>query len=527
MSPTRIDQASTPVANGSVAFEIARLRSELAECEEALNRTLRENAYLAHLLDDVREGVLATDLDGRIVYWGRGAERLYGYRRCDILGRDARVLTDQRDLAGAANRRATALSNGAWTGTYRKRRVDGTVIWVHRSLSPMRDDDGEVWGFVAVDRDETSTRMTREALLESDRLLRSLAEHLSAVYWVEDIATGQPILVSSGCQAVYGLEPAEFTREPGRRFDRIHPDDRELVREASRRSGDSRIEYRLVVEGETRWIKQQTFEVLDARGKTSRRGVLAEDVTHERRALERADQQRAVMAHVARGSTMGEMASSLAHELNQPLCAIANEAQACLRGIANGTFTREETIEGLTDLRNEALRAGEIVKRVRESVAKSPPSRGWIAIGDVVDDVLALHENRLRETGTKVVRHVGRDLPELSGDRVQVEQVVSNLLSNAVDAMETVPRPNRRVTITIDAEPKRMVLVVADTGCGIPAEELDRVFEAYVTTKPGGLGMGLAICRTIVESHGGTLHAAPNPPRGTRFTMTLPLEEAP
>ena len=253
-----------------------------------------------------------------------------------------------------------------------------------------------------------------------------------------------------------------------------------------------------------------------------RTALLEAAIERRERAEEQARRHQADLAHVLRVQTMGEMAAGLAHEINQPLGAIANYAQGCRRRIASGSLTEAELVEMLNSIAAEALRAGQTIRHLRALVRKQESQREATDVNRIVHDALELTEPDTRATGVTVRLELADDLPPVLADRVQIEQVVLNLLRNAVEAMHDCGG-DAQLIVETRAEPAGSVEVaIRDTGVGLPADGGALVFEPFITDKATGLGMGLAISRSIVELHGGRIWAEPNGARGTTFRFTLP-----
>ena len=230
---------------------------------------------------------------------------------------------------------------------------------------------------------------------------------------------------------------------------------------------------------------------------------------------------RAELAHVARVATLGEMSASIAHEINQPLAAIVNNAAACLHWLDAQNL--EQARESTELIIEDGHRAGEIIDRVRALVRKHPPRKDAVDINAIILEVIGLVRYELRGHGVAVGTGLGKDLPPVLGDRIQLQQVLLNLIMNAIEAMSGDGEASRELTITsMSTEVDGIVIAVTDSGPGLDPAARDRLFEAFHTTKPQGMGMGLAICRSIVEAHGGRLSATPNEPRGAVFWFTLP-----
>lgn len=266
--------------------------------------------------------------------------------------------------------------------------------------------------------------------------------------------------------------------------------------------------------------------LIDAQGR--QRGWMGSvlDITERKRAQEFERQQNEKLQATARLVTMGELASTLAHELNQPLSAIASYNTGCINKLESGEFTREQLLPVLRKLGQQAQRAGQIIRRVHEFVRRSEPNRVVGSINPIIDDSVALLEATAQKRRARIELHCAEGLPEVLADRVMIEQVVLNLARNGLDAMADKPVERRVLSIATEHHDDNMVCVsIADRGCGIPPETEEKLFSPFFTTKSEGMGMGLNICRSIIELHQGRLWFEPNPQGGTIFRFTLPTAE--
>jgi len=269
---------------------------------------------------------------------------------------------------------------------------------------------------------------------------------------------------------------------------------------------------------ETR-VRQRTAEL------TAVNQRLREEIEGRNRVEQQAQQRLAELAHVGRLNTMGGMIAELAHEINQPLFAITNYAAACQELLsARGNGDLGSIPQWLDKISRQACRTGEIIRRLNRFIRQTQPQQSTASINDLVANVVELMESRARLYRVEIQLEFGRSLPRLLMDRIQIEQVIANLVQNAIDAMREMPTEQRRLTVqTSVTESNEIRVAVCDAGIGITQEDLDRVFDAFYTTKEDGMGMGLAICRSIVEDHDGQLQATHNPDHGTTFSFTLPV----
>jgi C4-dicarboxylate-specific signal transduction histidine kinase len=231
----------------------------------------------------------------------------------------------------------------------------------------------------------------------------------------------------------------------------------------------------------------------------------------------------AELAHVNRVATMGQLTASIAHEVNQPIAAAVTNAQAALRWLGANPPDLDEVRQTLGRIVENGTRAGNVIGRIRALIKKAPPRKGRFDFNEAVLDVVALSRSEVLRHGVSLQTQLAEGLPLIEGDRIQLQQVVLNLIMNAVEAMSGIADGARELQISTETEAAGGVLVtVRDSGPGLEPASVDRVFEAFYTTKPDGMGMGLAICRSIIEAHGGRLWAAANEPRGAVFQFTLP-----
>ncbi|MFN4922628.1 sensor histidine kinase [Bradyrhizobium sp.] len=238
-----------------------------------------------------------------------------------------------------------------------------------------------------------------------------------------------------------------------------------------------------------------------------------------------AQQAQAHLAHVARITTLGEIAASIAHEVNQPLAAIVTHANACTRWIHAQPSDLEKAAASIESIVDDANRASEIIHRIRAFVTRAEPKRDWIDINGVIDEVLALMQTQFRENQIDLRTNLANSLPKIFGDRIQLQQVVLNLLVNGIDAINAAPNDDREISVGSSKSAAHSVTItIADSGVGIDPASVNSLFDAFHSTKSEGMGIGLSICRSIIEAHGGQIWAAPNKPRGAIFCFTLPAD---
>ena len=246
------------------------------------------------------------------------------------------------------------------------------------------------------------------------------------------------------------------------------------------------------------------------------------DIEERRRALAQLEQMQSDFAHMNRVSTMGELAASLSHEITQPIASARNNARAAQNFLDVQPPDFGEVREALSCVVGDTDRAGNIIDRIRDHIKKAPPRKAQFDLNEAINEVIILGRGAVIKNGVSVQTRLSKELFPIHGDRVQLQQVVLNLLLNAVEAMGSVEAAPRELLISTEQDHKGVLVAVRDSGPGIHPEHLERVFKSFYTTKPRGTGMGLSICRSIVDAHGGRLWAEANEPRGTIFQFTLP-----
>jgi C4-dicarboxylate-specific signal transduction histidine kinase len=307
----------------------------------------------------------------------------------------------------------------------------------------------------------------------------------------------------------------------------IHPDDLPHFVEVFTKSIAAGVpfetEARLIrFDGEYRWFDIRCVPVRDDSGRIIRWYYLTTDIEDRTQALARLHQMQADFAHMNRVSTMGELAASLAHEILHPIATARNNARAGMRFFQMSPPNLDEVKEALGSVVRDADRAKDIVGRMRDHVKKAPPRREPFDLNEAVSEMIVMVRSAITKNGIAVSTQLMDGLAPVQGDRVQLQQVVMNLILNAVEAMSSVEAGARELLISTAQNHTGVRVAVRDSGPGIDPTHLERVFEAFYTTKSSGMGMGLSVCRSIIDAHGGRLWADANEPRGAVFQFTLP-----
>jgi two-component system sensor kinase FixL len=490
------------------------------------------------LADSLYRAIVATAVDGIVVIDRNGAirsvnnatERLFGYAAAELIGRNVKVLMPE----------PYATEHDAYLGNYLRsgrkkiigigrevvgRRKDGSVFPMDLSVGEARDGGEAI--FIGIIRDITDRKSAELARRESELRLRSILDTVPDAIVVID-SQGKIHSFSPAAERLFGYDSAEVI---GHNVNILMPapyrDAHDGYIERYLRTGERRIIGigRIVTgrrkDGETFPMELQVGEFNFA-GSRYFTGFVR-DLTERQEAERRIQDLQAELLHASRLSVMGQMASSMAHELNQPLTAVTNYLEAGRQLLAVGTGSPERINEMMEKAIAQAQRAGDVIRRLREFVGRGETERRTQNLNQLVEEALALALVGARQRGVRASLELDHGLPPVLVDHVQIQQVVLNLVRNAVEAMEQVER--RELTIVTRAMPQKGMpeVIVADTGPGIPPELADRLFQPFVTTKPTGMGLGLSICREIVEAHHGRLTTAPAPSGGTVFRLTLPI----
>jgi two-component system sensor kinase FixL len=362
-------------------------------------------------------------------------------------------------------------------------------------------------------------------LREREERISLAAESADLAFWTIDFERKESWMSDNG-RAIFSFDRDQpLSRELF--LSRVHPEDRiamdEAIERARAASQTFEIEYRLLrPDGETRWLISRGRFLRNDRGEVSELIGVAIDITAQFKADLQLQLQREEMAHMSRVSSMGELAASLAHELNQPLSAIASNAAAGRRFLAQGSPELKMFDELLADVAADARRAGDIIHGIHNFVRKSEGTRRPVNLNGIIREVLRLLDSDLLGRATSVETQLAPNLPMVDADPVNLQQVLLNLLMNSIEAMQPKPAAKRRILISTRCEADSVVTSVRDYGGGLPKDNPDKIFTHFYSTKPDGMGMGLTIVRSIVEAHGGKL-GAENADEGARFFFSLPV----
>jgi PAS domain S-box-containing protein len=505
---------------------LAALTQERRDKEQALRES--EARYRALVMAST-DMVWRASADGVGLFIEPSWQRLTGQNELDMraFGWLDAVHPDDREQSRRLWQQAVA-EKSTYENELRVRTRSGNYRSLYSHAVPVLTSDGRVHEWVGTNTDITERRDAEKALRESEeRLART--ETFSLVMVTHTDLEGRWRKVPPTLCQLLGYTEEELL---SRRFhDITHPDDIDanLTQRLRLLRGEIKsfdLEERYIrKDGVIVWVYVNVSIVTDAEGTPVHFLGYIRDITDRKRAQAELQVQRAELAHVARISTMGELAAALAHELNQPLTAILSNAQAAQRFLAASPVDLDEVREILKDIVQDNNRAGEVIRRMRTLVKKEEFVVEPLDLRSTIEEVVQLVHSDAILRNLQLSLQFDEGLPPVRGDKVQLQQVVLNLLLNAFDSMKDRFDGQRQVVLRTELEGLRMAKVaVSDHGTGLPTGNVDRIFQLFYTSKPDGLGVGLSICRSIIEAHGGRLWAENNADRGATFYFTVPVE---
>jgi PAS domain S-box-containing protein len=412
----------------------------------------------------------------------------------------------------------------------RLRRFNGEYRWFLFRAVPLRDEGGNIVKWYGSSTDIEDRKRAEEELRRSEAKLIEAQRVSQTGSFVWNVATGERFGSREYLRILGYDQPRSVTSEMV--LQRVHPEDRARVEQtidrAPRVGKDLDYEHRLLMpDGSVKCVHVVAHAVRDREDQLEFIGAVV-DVTATKQAEEKLHRAQTELAHVARVTTLGELTASIAHEVNQPLAAAVANAEACLRWLDRETPDLAAARRSVEWVINDSCRASEVIRRVRALAKKSDFAKVPLDVNDVVREAIVLVQRELSSQLVSLRTELAPSLPTILGDRVQLQQVIINLLMNGIEAMQPITDRQRELVIRSGQDEKRRVHVnVTDCGVGISAEIANRLFNAFFTTKASGMGMGLSICRSIVEAHEGRLSASPNEGPGATFQFVLPsqLEE--
>jgi PAS domain S-box-containing protein len=533
---TRITTAAVVIVTVFAAVALALARLEAKRRRKATEENVQLHGYLEErdrkirrLVDSNIIGIMIWEVSGLIFEANDAFLQMVGYDREDLAaGRLDRTSLTPPEWRDRDARTVVELKLSGTVAPFEKEyfRKDGSRVPVLIGGAMFEEGTNQGVGFVL---DLTERKRAEEALRRSEERFRTLVQFSFDVYWETDaqhrfihqeFAESLADAPSAGSEIgktrweVPYLEPdAEAWRKHRETLDAHLPfRDFELARPGS--------------DGSKRYVSVSGLPVFDETGRfVGYRGV-GRHITERKRAEEALRSAQAELAHANRVATMGQLTASIVHEVSQPIAATVLNAQAALRWLGAQPPNLNEVRQILDQITDDSKRAGDIIDRIRALIKKAPPRKEGLEINEAILEVIALTRGEVLQNSVSVRTQLAEGLPLIQADRVQLQQVILNLIVNAVEAMSDASEGARELLISTGGDASNGVLVsLRDSGPGLDPANLERLFDAFYTTKSSGLGMGLSICHSIIEAHGGRIWAGANEPRGAAFHFTLPLEQ--
>jgi PAS domain S-box-containing protein len=515
--------------------EAKKAEQALREREAQLAEARTE---LRQMIDTIPIPVASYSPDARRDFVNAAWKHYTGLSDEAARGTEWSVVAHPDDTAGGNKMWRDALATGEpWHTEERVRRADGQYRWFSIDRVAARDDNGKIIKWYGTAYDIEDRKRAEEALRESEYKLRQIIETVPGFLWSGDPA-GEPTHINQHMVDYSGMRFEDFKRGGWEAF--IHPADFPETSKDLYHAIQTGTSYQGVMrlrraDGEFRWYHVRGEPLRDRQGRIIQWYGLSVDIDDAKKAEDRLRRSesnlaeaRLELAHANRVATMGQLTSSIAHEVNQPITAAVTYALAARRFLSADPPNCHEADDALSLIVQEGNRAGEVVGRIRALIKKAPPRKDSVAINDAILEVIALTRIEAANNSVSVRTQLAEGLPHIRGDRVQLQQVLLNLFINAIEAMRDVgEEEERELLVSSHHEPDGVSVEVRDSGPGLAAPALERVFEAFYTTKPGGLGLGLSICRSIIEAHDGRLWASTNVPRGAVFGFVAPAHPAP
>jgi two-component system sensor kinase FixL len=481
---------------------------------------------LAAIVNSSDDAIIGKTLESIITDWNRGAETVFGYSAAEIVGKPMSVLlppgreTEEADILNRI-RHGERIDHFETT----RRRKDGAIIDVSVTVSPLRDRKGRLIGASNVARDITHARLAQATLLEREAHLQSVLDTIPDAMIVID-TRGIMQSFSAAAERLFGYTSQEAI---GRNVSILMPEpyrgqhdgylNRYMTTGEKRIIGIGRLVIGQRKDGSTFPIELTVGEMRS--GERRFFTGFARDLTERQETQQRLQELQSELIHMSRFTALGEMASTLAHELNQPLTAAASYLSGARRLLEGGKETDLATVStAIESAVDQTLRAGQIIRRLREFVARGESDRQIENLTKLIEEASTLALVGTKETGVNVAFRFDPGAQYVLADKVQIQQVLLNLIRNAVEAMQGMARHDLIIS-TLQSDADTVQINVTDTGPCIAAEIAAQLFQPFVTTKRQGMGVGLSISRTIIEAHGGRLWVEPNPGGGAVFRLTL------
>ena len=533
----RKDGSRVPVLAGAALFEIGGNEgvafvldlTQQKHAEEALRRVEQQ---ARSIVDSALDAAVGMDADGFITTWNKQAEEIFGWTRSEAVGRrmsETIIPTQHRSSHERGLRHFFQTGQGPILNQrieITALRRDGSEFPVELSVTPLKS--GDTWSFSSFIRDISDRKRSEEQLRTSELNLRRMTETIPEMLWSATV-DGAIDYCNARVLDYTGLSHGEIQGSGWMKT--IHPDDTDNFTRAWTDSVESgnpfQFEFRFLraSDGMYRWCESSALPLRGSDGGILKWYGTVVDRHVRRRAQEELRTTQAELAHVNRVMTMGELTASIAHEVNQPLAAIIASGDSCTAWLASEPPNLDKARTAASRMIQAATQASEIVQRVRAMFKKLPSVATSVDMNKLIEETISFVHHEAQRKNVSLRADLDAALPTVGGDRVQLEQVILNLMMNGIESMASLDQEPKQILIrSALPNPGELLVSVADTGPGIDAEHADRLFAPFFTTKPQGIGMGLPICRSIIEAHGGRLWAENNDSGGAVFHFMLPIK---
>jgi PAS domain S-box-containing protein len=480
------------------------------------------------LLAQTHDAIIVRDINHIITKWSPGAETLYGWSKSQAVGQDFRTLLCPQLMTSWEQMMSCLLETGYWEGEVVERCRDGACVTVVSRCSLSLGDNNEPKAILATHNDISDRKRAIEALQRSEAFLAG-AQWLSQTGSIGLKVPSGEMYWSKEARRIFEFSDVEQPMLTSV-MNRTHPDDVDLVKmsikDAFQKQLHIKTEYRLLMDdGRVKYVQMLAQLIRDGEDDCEYVGALM-DVTDAKMSEEALHRSETQLAHVSRVATLGELAASIAHEVNQPLSAVTTNGTAGLRWLNREVPDLSEVRAAIERMVSETQRASEVIRRIRAMARKTEPQNVTLNFIEIIDESIALTERELKRNKIVLDLSYTSEAAKVDGDHVQLQQVIINLLMNGMQAMTNAKTKKRTLCLSVQDSGLGEVLVdIKDNGPGIASDQMPKLFDAFYTTKAEGMGMGLSICKSIIEAHGGRIWATSEQGEGATFHLSLPLSK--
>jgi PAS domain S-box-containing protein len=507
---------------------------DITEQELLTEELERRQAYLSDAQKLTHTGSWAWNVSTDEFFWSEETFRIFAIDPSKLKPAWSLILdrVHPDDRASVEQRKKMESAQTEWAESEADFRIvvpGGNIKHLHSIAHQVMDGSGQVIQIIGTVMDVTERKRVEDSLRRSESHLAEAQRLTHTGSWAWRVADRKTVHLSEEFYRICGFDPAEGALTLEQCSERVHPEDRlqwkGIIERAIVEKADYDREFRIVLpNGMVKWIHTVGHPVLSNIGDLEGFVGSSTDITELKAAEQQHEKLRQLesdLAHINRVSTLGEMAASLAHEIKQPLAAAITSANTCIEWLGHEPPNLDRARAAAARIDQYGNRAAEIIDRIRSFYKKSPPQRELVDVNGIIHEMLTLLKGEATRSSIAMHTDLSAELPKIMVDRVQLQQVFMNLMLNGIEAMEN---SGGELTLKSRLQDGQLQFSVSDTGVGVPAEKMDKIFSAFFTTKPQGSGMGLAISRSIVESHGGHLWASANGEGGATFHFTVPIQ---